>query len=73
MTTAPLACTGRFIAFDGTQRAEMPRNDRWVSRTDLISRPAALAGDTQQRAFLAKNPLGKMLLLELDDGWCLSE
>ena len=32
-----------------------------------------LAGDTQQAAFLAKNPLGKIPLLELDDGRCLSE
>ena len=32
-----------------------------------------VAGDTQQPAFLAKNPIGKMPLLELDDGRCLSE
>lgn len=32
-----------------------------------------LAGDTQQADFLAKNPLGKIPLLELDDGRCLSE
>ena len=32
-----------------------------------------VAGDTQQPAFLAKNPVGKMPLLELDDGRCLSE
>jgi len=32
-----------------------------------------LAGDTQQAAFLAKNPLGKIPLLELEDGRCLSE
>lgn len=32
-----------------------------------------VAGDTQQPAFLAKNPAGKMPLLELDDGRCLSE
>ena len=31
------------------------------------------AADTQQPAFLAKNPAGKMPLLELDDGRCLSE
>ncbi|WP_299267003.1 glutathione S-transferase family protein [uncultured Psychrosphaera sp.] len=32
-----------------------------------------LAGDTKDLAFLAKNPLGKIPLLELDDGRCLSE
>jgi glutathione S-transferase len=32
-----------------------------------------LAGDTKNLAFLAKNPLGKIPLLELDDGRCLSE
>lgn len=32
-----------------------------------------VAGDTQQPAFLAKNPVGKMPLLELDDSRCLSE
>lgn len=32
-----------------------------------------LAGDTQQAAFLAKNPLGKIPLLQLEDGRCLSE
>ena len=32
-----------------------------------------VAGDTQQPAFLAKNPAGKMPLLELDDSRCLSE
>lgn len=32
-----------------------------------------LAGDTQDVDFLAKNPLGKIPLLELEDGRCLSE
>jgi glutathione S-transferase len=32
-----------------------------------------LAGDTNNAEFLAKNPLGKIPLLELDDGRCLSE
>ncbi len=32
-----------------------------------------LAGDTQDLAFLDKNPTGKIPLLELDDGRCLSE
>ncbi|MEC7120039.1 MAG: glutathione S-transferase family protein [Pseudomonadota bacterium] len=32
-----------------------------------------LAGDTRQTAFLAKNPLGKIPLLQLDDGRCLAE
>lgn len=32
-----------------------------------------LAGDTQQKNFLAKNPNGKIPLLELADGRCLSE
>ena len=32
-----------------------------------------VAGDTQQPAFLAKNPVRKMPLLELDDSRCLSE
>lgn len=32
-----------------------------------------LAGDTKDLAFLAKNPLGKIPLLELDDGRYLSE
>jgi glutathione S-transferase len=32
-----------------------------------------LAGDTQQTTFLTKNPSGKIPLLELPDGRCLSE
>ena len=32
-----------------------------------------MAGDTSQAAFLNKNPNGKIPLLELDDGRCLSE
>jgi glutathione S-transferase len=32
-----------------------------------------LAGDTQQATFLTKNPSGKIPLLELPDGRCLSE
>ncbi len=32
-----------------------------------------LAGDTNDSEFLTKNPLGKIPLLELDDGRCLSE
>ena len=32
-----------------------------------------LAGDTRADEFLAKNPAGKIPLLELDDGRCLSE
>lgn len=32
-----------------------------------------LAGDTQQKGFISKNPNGKIPLLELADGRCLSE
>ncbi|MBU2864858.1 glutathione S-transferase family protein [Reinekea forsetii] len=32
-----------------------------------------LSGDQSQQAFLAKNPLGKIPLLELEDGRCISE
>ncbi|MFC3153185.1 glutathione S-transferase family protein [Litoribrevibacter euphylliae] len=41
-------------------------NYEWVS-VDI------LAGETQTAEFLAKNPNGKIPLLELDDGRCLSE